>query len=348
VVGRAGLVLATAALASAWAAYVLGATAGAEPVTESFEETGSHQWVVPAGVCSVSVDVWGAEGGDGAATIPSGSIIGSEPSASDQGGDTVSSSGIDDPLGKDADGGKGGHESATITVTPGETLGVQVGSQGQDASGPTGGQGGHGAGDGGDGGSATSSNPANVLSGGGGGGGASSVERAGDELVIAGGGGGGGGTGNGFVSGADVPGGAGGGSGADGTSAPDLSATSPGAKGGSSGSNGGDGGAGAGLTGAEDGHAGDHEAGGDGGTGLFQGGGGGGGGATGGGGGGSTGTPSNIGGGGGGGGSGTGPTGVVSEDGVRSGDGLVTISYDPVTDACAAPAAVVVEPKFTG
>ncbi len=39
--------------------------------------------------------------------------------------------------------------------------------------------------------------------------------------------------------------------------------------------------------------------------------------------------------------------GVVFETGVRSGDGLVTITYDPAAGGCPAPA-VIVQPRFTG
>jgi hypothetical protein len=55
--------------------------------------------------------------------------------------------------------------------------------------------------------------------------------------------------------------------------------------------------------------------------------------------------------GGGGGGSGVGPAGVAFETGVQSGDGVVTITYDPDAGSCPAAAAaiaVIVEPRFTG
>jgi hypothetical protein len=53
--------------------------------------------------------------------------------------------------------------------------------------------------------------------------------------------------------------------------------------------------------------------------------------------------------GGGGGGSGFGPPGVAFETGVREGDGVVTITYDPDAGGCPQPVAVVVaEPRFTG
>jgi hypothetical protein len=52
---------------------------------------------------------------------------------------------------------------------------------------------------------------------------------------------------------------------------------------------------------------------------------------------------------GGGGGSGFGPAGVAFETGVREGDGVVTITYDPDAGGCPqAVAAVVAEPRFTG
>jgi hypothetical protein len=50
---------------------------------------------------------------------------------------------------------------------------------------------------------------------------------------------------------------------------------------------------------------------------------------------------------GGGGGSGFGPDGTKYERGGNDGDGEVSISYDPVADACGAEA-IEVEPKFTG
>ena len=62
--------------------------AGAAPVTESFAFTGGAQeYVVPAGVCAVELDVLGAEGGD---------------------------------FGGSVEAGHGGRATATISVTPGE------------------------------------------------------------------------------------------------------------------------------------------------------------------------------------------------------------------------------------
>jgi hypothetical protein len=65
-------------------------------------------------------------------------------------------------------------------------------------------------------------------------------------------------------------------------------------------------------------------------------------------------TDDNHAGGGGGGGAGFGPSGVTFETGVREGDGVVTITYDPAAGGCpvpvtpASPTAVVAEPRFTG
>jgi hypothetical protein len=56
---------------------------------------------------------------------------------------------------------------------------------------------------------------------------------------------------------------------------------------------------------------------------------------------------------GGGGGSGFGPAGVAFETGVREGDGVLTITFEPDTGGCPGPApapvaAVVAQPRFTG
>ena len=87
-------------------------SAGSAPTTALFEFTGApEEWVVPAGVCSVTVDAYGAEGGDA-------------------GGEIIA--------------GLGARATATIDVTPGEVLTVVVGGT---AEGRTGGF--NGGGDGG-------------------------------------------------------------------------------------------------------------------------------------------------------------------------------------------------------
>lgn len=301
---------------------------GAAPVSETFSFTGAPEtFVVPANVCQVTVDAFGAQGGLGA----------------------------DNP---GQNPGLGGRATATVTVTPGETLVVRVGGAGGDGTvsagavgdgGPgeavrllgNGGLPGPGGFNGGGDGAPTTSDP------GGGGGGASDVRQGGTALehraVVAGGGGGGGGD---TDSPGEGQGGVGGGlNGGDGApSEPD-----PASLGGSGGSQtaGGAGGAsdpnsGAGALG--DGGVGgigdaDNDGGGGGGGGLFGGGGGAG----------------DFGGtgdaGGGGGGSGFGPAGTAFERGVRAGDGEVTLTYDPDTGAgcTAAPAgAVDAVVRFTG
>ena len=267
-------------------------TAGAQPITEPFSFTDDAQtFLVPESVCAITVDAFSAQGGDG---------------------DT-------DNLVFGA-GALGGRATATVSVTPGETLQVLVGGAGGDA--PNAGLGPGGFPDGGDGGSG------GTNAGGGGGGGSSSVLRGTDVLVIAGAGGGGGGGGQANGQG---NGGAGGDAGQDGANVP------AGAQGGQSGGNGGAGGNGVGAGGAgESGAALQGGAGGDS-PDNNQGGGGGGGGAVGGGGGGASSASNTNGGGGGGGGSGTGPSGTTFETGVRSGDGALTITFEPDPVGCPSP-----------
>ncbi len=69
----------------------------------SFTSTGSQQWTVPAGVTSITVDVWGAGGG------------GSRRSGSD---------------GASGGGGGGAFSRSILTVTPGSTLTIYVGNGG--------------------------------------------------------------------------------------------------------------------------------------------------------------------------------------------------------------------------
>ena len=71
---------AAVALASAGAVFAIGTgTAGAEPVSEEFELTGEAQeFVVPTGVCSLTVDAFGAEGGSFLSDNPEPGDIGGE------------------------------------------------------------------------------------------------------------------------------------------------------------------------------------------------------------------------------------------------------------------------------
>ena len=259
----------------------------------TFTFTGAAQsWTVPDGVTQATFDVYGAQGGNEAG-------------------------------GNGRFGGRGGRASATIAVTPGETLQVNVGGRGSNGvvgevcSNVPGGTGGF------NGGAAGGSG----LYSGAGGGGASDVRSGAFQLanrIIVAGGGGGAGGGEGASQGGS--GGAGGGV----TGVGGLSGSSPSGGGGGGGtdSKGGDGGSGDSApngvsggegTGGRGGSANCGDGGGGGGGGYYGGGGGGGGG---------------LAGGGGGGGSGFGPSGVVFDRNLLSGlsgNGLVTITYtEPV------------------
>ena len=276
--------LGVAALIVAAAAWTIPspepAPASAATHLNEFNYTGGAQsFVVPGDVTCVTVDAFGAQGGLG-----------------------------ENPDDRRAPGGRGGRATASVAVTPGETLMVYVGGQGGT---PDAGFNGGGAG-------ADAEEEAA-----GGGGGASDVRRAPygltDRLVVAGGGGGGGADaranseggdgggangadGNGSYSGTPTPGG-GGGTQSGGGSAP--TAFDPTATDGALGQ-GGQGGIGP-----------SNDDGGGGGGGGYYGGGGG------------AGEDDDVptdGGGGGGGGSGFGPADVTFETGVRAGNGYVTIS----------------------
>ncbi|WP_317899912.1 glycine-rich protein [Aurantibacillus circumpalustris] len=129
-------------------------------ITQTFSYTGGTQiFTVPSCVSTISVEVWGAEGGYGyfGGSVPAGL------------------------------GGKGGYAAGIITVTQGSVLYLNVGGMGVNGGTGVGGTGGFNGG--GLGGSYS------TLYGGGGGGGASDIRNGGNALtnrVIVGGGGGGG------------------------------------------------------------------------------------------------------------------------------------------------------------
>ena len=284
------------ALALAAAPALVVAPSGAQavaPVVAQFTEPGSADFTVPDDVRCVEVVAIGAQGG----------------SASD---------GV---------GGLGGSVLKEIEVLPGQSLQVNVGGRGGDASGATGGAGGvNGGGAGG----------TSIVVGGGGGGGASDVRQGGsglaDRAIVAAGGGGAGAFGV-------VDGGDGGNPGEDGaTFSPEPS--EPGG-GGATVSGPGAGAPSASAPGVADGQSGTSGDGGAGGGGVtlfINGGGGGGGGGYFGGGGGagvvSGGGPA----GGGGGGSnfvaGFGAGGTTGVDADNGGDGRVTLSYVVGDDSC--------------
>lgn len=131
----------------------------ATATTDSFTTPGTHDWVVPAGVNSATFTVVGARGGNSASS----------------------------------DGGGGGLVTATLALTPGESLRITVGGAGADTPAVAGGFNGGGLA-----GSQTCVIPPSTRScRGGGGGGASDVRRGGtaftDRILVAGGGGGAGG-----------------------------------------------------------------------------------------------------------------------------------------------------------
>jgi hypothetical protein len=244
---------------------------GGGTCTETFAFTGAAQtWTVPTGVTQATFDAYGAEGG------------GTSPGF--------------------AQGGRGGHATADLTLSPGATVTIVVGGSGGAV--PNCG-GGAQSGVGGFNGGATGGAPGSGNCPGAGGGGASDVRIGGSGLaarmLVAGGGGGAAPvTGPfGFANG-----GGGGGLNGQAGNAADVAD---------------DGGSGGDQTGASgSGQLGDGSAGTDQGT-EFTAGGGGGGGYYGG-----AGGPNLAGGGGG---SGFGPAGVSFETGVRLGNGVVTITY---------------------
>jgi hypothetical protein len=125
----------------------------------------SGTWTPPAGVTSVTVDMWGAGGGSG-----TGSNF-------------------------EESGGAGAYVHATtVPVTPGNVYTVTIGSGGTGGATSTGGTGGSGFQSGGNG-------SVDASQGGGGGGGSTSFANDGTTLIACGGGGGAGGTTNASASG---------------------------------------------------------------------------------------------------------------------------------------------------
>ncbi len=301
--GRRPLVAAVVALGSLTGVLVGGSPAGASgPATVTFSAPGDQSWTVPAGVTSVTLSLAGGQGGL-AYTRPS-----------------------------NVPGGQGAEVGATVAVSPGDVLAVTVAGAGHDSDTNSGGFGGGGNGayrQGGGGGGASRVSVGNTLvavaAGGGGGavdsgdGGASSAPGTGSSGRAGGGGGG-----------ATLAAGGGGGAGGDGSTWPSCTSYASGAPGA-------DGTSGRGGDGADGQVAGSH-GGGGGGGGYFGGGGGGAGSIC---------ESRGIAGSGGGGGGGSsyvdaGASNVSVSQGVRSGDGLVTITFEdsvpPTADPTLTPA----------
>jgi hypothetical protein len=331
-----------AIVSSVLALVCFGATGHAVPSqatagTATFEFTGSVQtFAVPDGVTSISVDASGAQGGTGGDCT--------QPSICDNGAGGL--------------GGAGARVTTTLAVTPGETLTVIVGGAGANATDVTGGAGGFGSGTGGTGGDSGDQRPGENSSGsGGGGGGSSAVLRGTTALIVAAAGGGGGGEGAPSQPEIHLSGGVGG---ASATAGGNGDGGQCAGRGGGAGSSSAAGASGAGGDCERDGVAGDPGvpgAGGDGGQNDTSvpdpvggaGGGGAGGGVFGGAGGGGGGDASSLnapGGGGGGGGS-RAPDGATVADGVRTGNGVVVLTFEGVP-APAPAAPVAARPRFTG
>jgi hypothetical protein len=132
-------------------AYVGDATGTPATTTQSFTSSGT--WSVPAGVTSVTVDIWGGGGGG-------------------SGGDSAQ-----------VGGGAGAYVHSVVNVTPGNNYTVTVGTGG------TGGIGGGAVGSGGTGYAAGGSGSSDTHGRGGGGGGSSAFPYDGGTLIAAGGGG---------------------------------------------------------------------------------------------------------------------------------------------------------------
>jgi Glycine rich protein len=170
----------------AGAVLLAAGVAGAAPAARTlatFNTPGTYTWTVPSRVFSVTLDVWGAYGGNSEdhSSIP-GAIVLIAP------------------------GGAGGEAKATVAVKPGETFEIVVGARGGAGIDTAPGAGGfNGGADGFEGGIACC--PSANYFGGGGGGGASDVRIGGkgndcasmmicddtNRVLVGGGGGGGGG-----------------------------------------------------------------------------------------------------------------------------------------------------------
>jgi hypothetical protein len=176
-----GRLLAAATGTAAVAALLAGAGIAAKPPTilATFDTPGTYSWTVPSGVRSVTVDVFGAEGGSVVDdSVPPGILV--------------------------SRGGFGGQARGSGPVSSGVTFQIVVGGRGENAHDQTSGAGGfNGGGDGTGGGYFSGSVEPDVLFyGGAGGGGASDVriDTSGcaltlscglDDRIIVGGGGGG-------------------------------------------------------------------------------------------------------------------------------------------------------------
>ena len=173
---RVGRISLTVALVATGALFAAGAASGAPPAL-AYSYTGVEQtYTVPAGVTAVTITAVGAPGGSGPRNTNTTPTPGAYP------------------------GGDGASVTATVAVTPGETLYVEVGGPGGSTdcsldpvvSPAFNGGGGNGCGGGGGGASDVRTCSISTCS----------LSSADTRLVVAGGGGGGGGAAHGCVGGA--------------------------------------------------------------------------------------------------------------------------------------------------
>ena len=206
---RVGRISLTVALVATGALFAAGAASGAPPAL-AYSYTGVEQtYTVPAGVTAVTITAVGAPGGSGPRNTNTTPTPGAYP------------------------GGDGASVTATVAVTPGETLYVEVGGPGGSTdcsldpvvSPAFNGGGGNGCGGGGGGASDVRTCSISTCS----------LSSADTRLVVAGGGGGGGGAAHGCVGGAGGQAGDTAVTGAGAGGAGDSPCTSPGGPGGNGG-----------------------------------------------------------------------------------------------------------------
>src|SRR5260370_38544924 len=106
--------------------------AGAAPQSTSFAFSGgSVPFTVPPGVCSITFDAFGAQGGDG--TVDNVARVdgtGSSGRSAQTGHTQASAAGH---TAQTASGGLGGHADVPLTLTPGQALPVSVGGHSSNA-----------------------------------------------------------------------------------------------------------------------------------------------------------------------------------------------------------------------
>jgi Bacterial Ig-like domain (group 3) len=213
---RAFLIAALLALPCATSAPAVASTPGSAVSTAYGFSGAPESFIVPQGVGAIGVSALGANGGYGGIFV--GLVDGIPHDFISAGASAAAAGGTHER--SFAPGGSGGEASASIPVSAGQTLSVNVGGAGESSISPTRGYGGSGGvkrlavteftppktpgaaggyGGGGEGGgSEYSYHPeSTALFFGGGGGGASSVSLSSTPLLVAGGGGGGGGNGGG-------------------------------------------------------------------------------------------------------------------------------------------------------